>query len=307
MSNCANIGTYGQLALNLANGLITGFSGSRRLEYIEESIGLRGEHSASNGIRGTRSRIGNRDRIVAERVTGSFTIEPTPAELEVLWPIMLGVGTKSSTTFSLMETLPRFAILCDKVVRRFLYDECVVSKATFSGQAKQPLRLTIEIEGQTETSTTNTFASYSPGNIDAGSPYILADGTLELGGQPVEFESFELVIDNMLDVDRYMNSVTRTCIPSLDRMISLSVGLPYNSDTNALHDLPIAGVAGELSFGLGSASTVFNFARLQVPPNTPSVSRAAELKLPLQFQAKASAASNGTITREMVVNHNPGS
>jgi len=177
----------------------------------------------------------------------------------------------------------------------------VVSKITFSGAQKGNITVSIEIEGNRETRETATFASFNVPQIVDETPYILSDSRLILDGLEVKFKSFTIVIDNVLDVDRYLNCPGREDIPSTDRVVTASFELPYNVATDVLHDLPPIGIAGQLSFTNGTASTVFDFPRMQAPAETPTGStRGDELMLDLEFACKYVTEPND----ELVITHN---
>ncbi len=286
MVQCATLGTYGAFAIQDAN--TTFGATSKQFEYLEESMRAAEEIANTPGIRGTRSRFGARNRVVAKRAHGSITMEPNPAELEVLWKYILGAPTKSGSYWDVAEVLPKFGILVDKVARRAIYAGGIVSKATFSGQKKQPIKLTLDIEATSEAITANAFASYSIPAVPGGVPYIMADGTLTLWTNTFEFDSFTLTIDNVLDADRFMNSITRDCIPSTDRIVTLDVSVPYNSG-NILdaYSQSVTGAAGSLAFAFGGNSCEFEFVSLYSPAETPGTKRGEEMLIPLKFEARA--------------------
>jgi hypothetical protein len=298
MVQCASIGTYGAMALHRGDNVVAGDfgAGSIQYEYLTENVKMTQEHSSPNGTRGTRSRHGGRNRTVAERISGPWTMEPTPTELQTVLEIILG-GAPAGNVYSLAELLPKFGLLMDKVAMRYVYSDCLVSRATFSASQKGALTVQVEVEGKSETKNAAAFSTFGVPDIVDEQPYILADSTLTLNGITTEFKSFSLVIDNVLDADRFMNSITRECIPATDRIVTLSVGLPFNATTEPLHDLPASGLAGQIAFAFGASSTVFDMPRLQVPADTPATGRrATETMMDLKLEAKSILVPNDELT-----------
>ena len=307
MVQCASISSYTALALlrtaaNDGEALPTSpWDTAQQFEFKGETIRMVQEHAGGGGNRGTRSQHGGRNRVVSERVTGGWTMEPTPTELQSILEIALGLAPVGNV-YGLDELLPKFGLLVDKVASRYLYNGCLVNKITFSAQQKSNLTCAIEIEGDTELPEPAAFSTFNVPQIVDEQPYILADSTLVLDGREVSFKSFTITVDNVLDVDRFLNSLGRECIPATDRVVTASFEIPFTEANTVLHDLPAIGIPGTLSFGRGTSSTVFNFPRLQVPADTPAgSSRGDELMLDLEFQARYDVNPNDEMTITHIV------
>jgi len=250
---------------------------SEPFEFLSESLALAETFNYNDGIRGTRSRHGERVALTQQTVSGSLAMQPTPVELDLLLPRILGAA-ESTDTFALAETLPTFAVLVDRVTRRFQYTKCRVSKATFSASEGQPLSLSLEIEGKAETVSTTAFPALS---IDAGGIYVFSQGVLTLASTAYEIKSFELVIDNALATDRYMNALTRDQLPATDRIVTLNTTHPFSTDEVALYQTGAAGVAGSMVFTNGGVSTTFTLPNLKYPAQSPTVQGKGEIMLNL--------------------------
>jgi hypothetical protein len=126
--------------------------------------------------------------------------------------------------------------------------------------------------------------------------------SLSADASATEVRSFEIVVDNGLITDRYMNSVTRTTIPSGDRMVMFNLTVPYTADEVNLHAQTATGAAGSLTVTNGGTSTLFSFANLKSSPGVSPVSgsRGGEILLNLQLQAYKTDSPN---TAELVVTH----
>ena len=291
-----SISTLTKMALK--SGVVTGisdFSAGTAIEFLSEELRYTQALLYNNGIRGTRSRNGERCRIAQGVVSGSIVLHPTPTEITTLLPLILGSGSV------LTEAVEEFGVLVDRVAKRFVYTGCRVSRATISGSQGQPITFRLDIEGETEVISASAFPSLT---IDAGSPYIFSDTTFTLSADAsaAEVRAFEIVIDNGLITDRFNNSVTRTVIPGADRMVMFNLTVPYTADEVDLHAQTAAGAAGTLTVTNGGTSTLFSFANLKSNPGQSPVigSRGGEILLNLQLQAYKTDASG---VAEIVITH----
>lgn len=261
-------------------------------EYVSNTVGKKATIVRRSGTRGTRSRMTDDSATGTYAVSGTLTIEPTPADLSIWLPRILGADA-SGTTYALAETLPTFYMIENKLGAVHSWDDCKVSKAVFTGQKGQPLRVALDIEGLTE-STADEFPSLT---LTYDAPYLLSDLVLTLAGSARETDSFELTIDNQLVTDRYMNSLTRISLPEGERLITLRTSHPYASENADLYDQAVAGAAGSLVLSNSSGTTTFTFAKLQVPAESPQ-SQAGEIMLTLNMDA-----TSDDDTKELVVTH----
>lgn len=301
MTQLPSVGTSGKLAMDSSVTTVSDFdSGSIAYEFNSESLRMRQTHVDSGGIRGTRSVVKDRVRIAQEDISGSIVMNPTPIELDTLLPRIMGAA-ESTDSFAFAETLPVFGVLVDRVTKVFTYTGCYVNRATFSGSQGQLIRLSLDILGKTEVvSAAGTYPGTVPA-IDTAQGYVFADTTFSLSGDTsaAEVSSWEIVIDNVLDGSHYVNSVTRTQIVPTDRIVTVRMSLPYDADSIDLYDQAVAGAAGTLTLTNGGCSTLFTFANLKAPAETPVISgRGSILMLDLSMRAYMSSS-----TRELVITH----
>jgi len=270
--------------------------------FVNESIVKRGLIVERNGLRGTRSRQADDTRVGPYRVGGQLVLEPTPEDLAIWLPRILGAAP-SGTTYNLAETLPSFTLAIDRVARVFTYAGCKVTRATFQGSQGGLLRLVLDIVAQSESvSAAGTFPSLSLG---ATQPYIFSDVGLNLAGVAREVKQFELMIDNSIVADRFMNSVTIVNAPEGDRNILLRTVHAWAAGNTDLYAQALSGAAGVLQWtnSLGGSppsgyQTTFSFATLQVPDRSPNVPGRSELSLNLEMPARRVGGS-----AELVVTH----
>jgi hypothetical protein len=270
--------------------------------FTSESIVRRGVIVERAGLRGTRSHQALDTRLGPYTVGGRLMLEPTPEDLAIWLPRILGAAP-SGATYNLAESLPSFTLAIDRVAKVFTYAGCKVDRATLSGSQGGLLRLALDVVAQSEAvGAAGTFPALTAG---VSQPYIFSDLKLTLAAAEREVKDFELVIDNGLITDRFMNSVVIVNAPEGDRTITLRTTHAWASANTDLYAQALAGAAGtlELTNALGGTPpdgyrTTFSFATLQVPARSPSVPGRDELLLNLEMTARRV----GT-TPELTVTH----
>ena len=280
-------------------------SGSEPFEFLAENLAKHGPLFNPDGIRGTRSACFNRTRKGPYTVRGQIRMNPSPYDLAIWLPRILGAAA-SGTTFALAETLPSFGCLFDRVAETFEYTDCQVDKAVFRGHASTSgasppfIEMTLDIVGKTEVTDT----SYPAVTLDCSSlahqPYIFSEGVVTLSGSARNIMNFVLLIDNHLDV-RFTNSITATSITPTNRTIALRTTNPYTSDETDLYDQAVAGAAGSLVFTNSTVSTTFTFAKLQVPARSPTVMGKQEIPLYLDMISREAGTKELIVTNDSTV------
>lgn len=284
----------GALAKMAIDSVLPFDTSSLPLEFVNESVRMVQSHVQSEGIRGTRARSKERVRIAREQITGSILFRPSPSELEDLLPYIMGAAGVAGV-YDFGEALSEFQLMIDRVTKVFTYAGCKVGRAVFSGSQGQPLELRIDVEGETE--AIGAAGGFPAISADTDTMFILSDCVLALGADTsaVQFRQFELTIDNVLDADRYMNSVTRAEIAATDRIVTLTLGMMYTADEVDLHDQAITGGTGTLTFTNGGQSIEFDFPNLKAEAQSPVVEGKGEIALPLNMTAYKSG-SDGELT-----------
>jgi hypothetical protein len=296
MGHQAKLGTKNESVYGTAVTVDQGFV------FASESIAKRGVIVERTGLRGTRSHRADDTREGPYTVGGRLVLEPTPEDLAVWLPRILGAAP-SGTTYDLAETLPSFTLSIDRVAKVFTYAGCKVDRATLHGAQGGLLRLTLDIVAQSEAiAAAGTFPSLS---TSATQPYIFSDLVLTLAAAAREVKEFDLAIDNGLITDRFMNSLVIVSAPEGDRTITLRTMHAWAADNVNLYKQALAGAAGtlELTNALGGTPptgyrTTFSFATLQVPDRSPNVPGRDELFLNLEMVARQVGG-----TRELTVTH----
>ena len=183
MGHQAKLGTKNETTYGTAVTVDEGFV------FTSENIVKRGVIVERTGLRGTRSHQSDDTRVGPYTVGGRLVLEPTPEDLAVWLPRILGAEA-AGTTYDLAETLPSFTLSIDRVAKVFTYAGCKVDRATFQGSQGGLLRLTLDLVAQSENvAAAGTFPSLSPSTAP---PYIFSDLALTLAATSREVKQFEL-------------------------------------------------------------------------------------------------------------------
>lgn len=254
----------------------------------------------SPGIRGTRSERAERVSRGLKQVGGSITLHPSPTELDLLLPRILG-AVESTDSFALADTLPDFSVLIDRIAKVFQYDGCKIASAVFSGRTGEKLQLVLNILGESETvANAGTFPALT---TDTDEAYVFHQMTLSLGGTPYSCRAFQLTIDNMITPE-FNNSQTATDLTPRGRMVTLDVSTPFTSTEVGIYTTSIAastGIAGILTFTSGNKSLVATLNSLIAEDRTPVVSgKDQQLTLERSYRAYQSGS-----TKEVVFTNDP--
>jgi len=315
------------------------------LEFTGEGMSQTKERYYNDAIRGTRSRARERMRTVRAILSGSITMTPSYTELRTLLPLICGTaesgaGTSGDKyTYALAETIPSFYLLIAKVPPSDtshtkgvqLCEGCVVSRATFSSNSGGPLVLTLDIEGTrekmfqhgalstasdglTDVMSLGSSAQSVPSSVPGTeSCWVFADsqatnGTFTIGGTNHEAFDFSLSIDNVVDANRFANSLYRRVIPAQDRDVQMSATLPFTTAEDELYDLAVNSSSPDINNNLltfeqaesSSSDTIsFNLGTWNPTPRTPVV--AGKFENPLQLSGGVYRKNTTTAKPELAI------
>lgn len=303
---------HGSIYWSQAVGIgAAGGAATKQLQNVNCGIGKTGTLINKEGARSTRSRHTGNVNAGPYTVGGPLAVQPSPDELRVLLPYILG-GTESGSgtsgspwTYALAETLPDAKISQDLRLSGtgsdamvFHWDGVKFNTARFSSSAGSQV-LTLEIDAQGKSQTVNSTWPSIGSTLTVDKPFIHAQLVLTLGGTAYQVDNFSLSIDNALILDRFLNSLTRTDIPESDRNITLEVDNPFKIADIALYEIAVAGLAGTAVFTNGSSILTFTFANLKAPTNIIERAQRGEAMNRLQFTAYETG-TPGSTTKEMV-------
>ena len=124
---------------------------------------------------------------------------------------------------------------------------------------------------------------------------VFTDCTLTIGGS-YQFREFSLIVDNHVKKDRFMNSIGRTDLPALDRMVHVTLSLPYTSDTIALYDTGATGATVVIAMTDGDGTHTITANDVQFPAQPPATPGKDEILLSLTGLAHGTGATNTELT-----------
>ncbi len=279
MTQGASVGTLSKVGFDVTNPV------TKAYEYLGQmAIGKHNTVLATGGIRGTRSHPVERTRAGSYTVGGNLNFNPGPADLDDLLPLITGGAKDGSNNFPLAETLGEFFVTVDKIADVATYAGCKVNKATFKATQGGLLEMDLDIQGKTETlGVVSGFSALVP---SLTSPYVFHDCVLTINSVAYQFRHFEFGLDNHLKLDRFMNTISRTDLPALDRTVDVSLDLPFTSDTIGLYDQNDASGAVVATFTNGANSFTITLPAVQFPTQPPNLPGREEVTLPLKGTAR---------------------
>lgn len=264
---------------------------SKPIELISSSLKQTASQIQSEGMRGTRSRNGNRVAQGQKTVAGDLVMNPTPVELDTLLPYILGAA-ESTDVFAVADTLPSFFVMLDRVQKLHTYAGLVVARAVFDFTANQLVRLTLSLVGTTETEA--NAGGFPALTIDTGEAYVAHQAVLTYDSVAREFNSARLTIDNAPKVDFRMNQEANVITPT-DRIVTLDVEMPYDSANNDIYTEQEAGTWASATLVLtnGNQSCSIALNSLRAEPSTADIpGRGQELVNPYSFRAYKTGSTN---------------
>lgn len=249
-----SVGTFDKLYLSSG----TTDAAYTALEFLPgSSLGLAETFLDPSGIRGVRGRQSERVRRGTRQVQGTLLFNPTPAELDLLLPWIMGAA-KAVNDVALAETVPNRFLRTGRDGVFHVYSDCKAAQAVFSCAEGSLLQVAVSVVGKDEATTTDPT-----GSIADDAPYVMMDATATVGGAAYAFRSMQLSIDNGLET-RFNNSTTPSSIHATDRTVGVQLGLPYG-DAAALYNSALAGVAVVLAFTNGTKSLTATMPAVQSP------------------------------------------
>lgn len=255
-------------------GIHTADPVTARFDFQRESLVQAVEHRDTNGLRGTRSHSVERNLESLKRVGGQIVLQPNVVELGLVLPWIFGTaGSGSGTvTYALADTIPTRYVAIDRVAKVFTYAGVGVDTATFSASQGEPLELSLDCFGQTETvGNAGTFPALS---IDLTTkPWMFHNLVLSIASTTYNCRDFSCTVRNFIDSDRFFNSQTLTAVSAMDREITISATLPYG-DATAVYTSGMAagGVAAVATFTNSDSDVLtMTFVKVAAPSLSPVV------------------------------------
>lgn len=291
-----NLGVDGKFGMAV-DATATPATATERYELLSEGLATEREIIRTDGLRGSRMHPVSRIRQGRQTPSGTIAMEPTYAELVLMLTRL--IGANAGGTYTVSDTVPvYFQTIIDRVAKVYTYTGCKVDKGTIKFGQGTTVMLDMSIEACTESiGNANTFGAAA---ISATAPFIFADSTLTLGGTAYQVFDVEISIDWHLKKDRWVNSLTRTDLPSMDFTCMTKFTVPYTSDTVGLYDGGIAGITGSLNVnflgaggGAAGVSMLCTFGNLVFPAaKSPTVGSKDEITLTLAGESRQTGATS---------------
>jgi hypothetical protein len=260
-------------------------------EFAEGStLGLTEQFIDTSQIRGTLSHGSERVRRGVRRVDGSIIMAPTAVELVTLLPMIMGAAP-SGTTYALSDTYTAVDFYGVRDGTVYTYDEIAVETATFYATEGGPMQVTMNVVAKEETQA----GSMGAVTVDVTTqPFVLTDAVVTVAGSAREVSSFELTVQNVLEV-KYRNSLTPTQIKKIDRIVTLSLPIS-EGDGIALYGSAVAGVAATVVLTNGAVSLSFSMAAVQAPKNPLPLGQRGILDFPWRGVARKTGSTLELVT-----------
>lgn len=266
----------------------TAVAATSMFEIVNLQTNMNEQIFATDGLRGTRSKLSERVRQNTRAPSYTVTMHPNSVELDYLLPLILG-GAEVADAFPLAETLSSFTTWIDISTTRYRYLGCMVSSARFYSTQGGPLALDLTVEAMDADNSGTAFASLSI-SVAAG-PYLHADCAATVSASAYEFADVALTVDNMLKVDRFFTGQTRVSLIPTDRTITWELSGPSGDNFANLYGLTASGVACVATYTNGNRSLAFTSNKVSFPRLPPQVNVLDEVMLPLTGTARKDGAT----------------
>jgi hypothetical protein len=230
-----------------------------QFDFGRFGLGRRGTLSNYPGMRGTRSRFGNRTRVTAYSVSGPVEFpEITVAELAAILKYCLG-GAPSGTSYPLADALPSCAVgFLKGGLRYYIFGGCIVDWWELNAGPGTPLGLTVNFMGTSRSVGAANTAPTGTTQDSVTQPLVFSDaaGAITIAGDVQNDLRFRLRVQNG-GTERRANALYPTAVYPTDRdaVIELSTGYGDKPDLPELDPNGVA-VTAVFTNGLTSFSVV---------------------------------------------------
>lgn len=250
----------------------------------------------TDGIRGTVAIPASRQLPAQKFTSGTFSLSPTPTDMQNWIPRITGAASGSP----MAETLPCFDMFSLRGGYGFKYRENRVASAEISASEGSALSMMIGALGRQRDDPATTY-SWPAISVPTGTPWMCQEIVLTIASTTYRFKSFRLSIDNGV-FTRFMNSLTPTDLPRVERNVMLSLDIPWGTSKALLAGFR-SGVA-TASIVATSGSNVLTMAMAGLDPteiNDPTVSGKEEIMLPLALACRYVTTPGDELTMTIAV------
>jgi hypothetical protein len=263
------------------------------------------EHVIVPGTRGSRALFPDQTVRGNRQAGGSMRLKFGPVDLDKWLPRILGAA-EDSNEFKVANTVPWFNCLVDKGQGKFFeYRDCKVARATFSGQSGGVVDMMLDIVAKKEEEYTDAWPtiSFSP---DLGTrPLRFAEGSLTIDSINILFESFSLVIDNLISPRFYAGDDAATCVDEDRRIVTLSVPAAHTSVAKELYKRGFEGLAGAMAWSADNMSTSVALPMLHWAKRSNTMEGDGDTPVILEMLAYRTEAGDSGADDEITITNDP--
>ena len=269
--------------------------GGTAVEFVSHDMKETREIVEDEGLRGTRTRALERIAVGQIKVGGSITMHPTPAEMAVVLPYVMG-----NSALVLTDPMQDVTIVIDTVTKLYTYVGRF-SSAHMTGEPGKMITLKLNFVGKTLVTASGGSLSAAP-DITVR-PYMFSDAGsgLTIASTTYSIDKFDLGIDNKIE-PTYMQGQTATDLEPTDRVVTLGVQTKYTTAESGLLDLAQAGpliatpLTGSIGFTNGTNSMSFTFGALVAMSETVTTPGRQHLRLPLNYHCYGVSTTKEVVT-----------
>ncbi|MBA3483129.1 MAG: hypothetical protein H0T51_15080 [Pirellulales bacterium] len=257
----------------------------------------------SGATRGTRATVVSQTRNAPYDVLGTLTINPSPVDIGAFFVYAMGGGTATAPAFT--DILPYWSLLQDMGTANaglgdcYQYDGLKVGRITMSGRSTGLVEMSIDILGKTETGG-KTFAGAALGTTLAYEPFAHSDIAFDYGADgPFSLKDWTFTLDNQLTADFGTSLTAEDIFEGNDRVVAFSGTVKLATDVlTALYGVAKNGVGATLFLSNSTVSTLFSFAAMQLPPQSPQTD-GPEVVLPIRAEIRGTTGNEFTVTNDI--------
>jgi hypothetical protein len=287
---------------------------ARHLEFLGESLKNEIARAESKGLRaGRRILLSSQWAPGKSRIAGGVDLEMLTTSQALLWKHMLGAISTTGAGPYVHTAIPGdltgkgLTIQIGRpdstgTVRPFTYSGCKVRGWELSAEAGEIATLSLDIVGAAETTATAlSTATYAA----TMAPLVMISGTLTIAGAQLDVMSLTASGDNGLKDDRWRvrgSGVIKEPLENRQRAYTGQVLADFEDLTQ--YNRFTAGTEAALVITLsnGGTSQVVITQNVRFDGDTPNVSGAEMLELPLSYKAVASGAADSSGISVVITN-----
>lgn len=235
------------------------------------------------GVRGTRSMVLERATQGLIHVGGPIKMQPTPLELQTLWPLIVN----SSSANTLSDAMQDITVVKDLITASESYSGRI-AKARLEGSPGKRIELTLDFVGYSCTMGSGGVVS-GTGDI-TNSPYMMAGlgSGITIGGTTYNVDRFMFEIDNKID-PTFMQGQTATDLQPTGREVTLGLDFKYTSVEAGLLTTaqagPVLGSPAVATFALTNGSNHMSISCGAVIAASHTVGATSKkLRLPFEYK-----------------------